>query len=202
VKDQTMKKIIFFLIAAGISGCTLADVKVEVLSERTALENQVLGAYNSLDAQMLLAASVRGVDTSGAITRPPEHSREYKDTISAMQTMDFHSDDLERFKSLGWVGENNQGLVEPFAIDRAAVPETFKEFADRYSDPEFAFVISKINAARETIMRRVIHMNENLTEADLPEVRKIFAKINAENARPGDKIQDADGNWQTKKEAS
>lgn len=194
------KPIILFLIIAGISGCTLADVKVEMLSERTALENQVLGSYNSLDAQMLLAASVRGVDTSGAITRPPEHSREFKDTISAMQTIDFHVDDLERFKRLGWVGENNQGLVEAFTIERTSVPETFKEFADRYSDPEFAFVISKINASREKIMLRVIHMNENLSESDLPEVRKIFAKINAENARPGDKIQDAEGNWQIKKE--
>jgi hypothetical protein len=51
-------------------------------------------------------------------------------------------------------------------------------------------------------MLRVIHMNENLSEADLPEVKKIFAKINADNARPGDKIQDIDGNWQIKKEAS
>jgi hypothetical protein len=45
-------------------------------------------------------------------------------------------------------------------------------------------------------------MNENLTESDLPAVRKIFAKINAENAKPGDKIQAADGNWLTKKDAS
>ncbi|MBW1790345.1 MAG: DUF1318 domain-containing protein, partial [Deltaproteobacteria bacterium] len=29
-------------------GCTLAEVQVNVVSERTALENQVLGAYNSL----------------------------------------------------------------------------------------------------------------------------------------------------------
>lgn len=201
-----MKKKFSFLIIcfvlAGIAGCTLADVKVEMLSERTALENQVLGSYNALDAQMLLAASVRGVDTSGNISRPPERSREYKDTISAMQILDFHADDLDRFKRLGWAGENNQGLIEPFPIDPASVPAELKSFAERYSSEEFEFVISKINASREKIMLRVIHMNENLTESDLPEVRKIFAKINAETARPGDKIQDADGNWLTKKEAS
>ena len=74
-----MKKLIPFLIIcftiSGIFGCTLADVKVEMLSERTALENQVLGSYNALDSQMLLAASVRGVDTSGNISWPPEHTR-------------------------------------------------------------------------------------------------------------------------------
>ncbi|MBC2716233.1 MAG: YdbL family protein [Desulfobacteraceae bacterium] len=197
-----MKKIFIFFILTGLAGCTLADVKVEMLSERTALENQVLGSYNSLDAQMLLAASVRGVDTSGNITRPPEHSREYKDTINAMQIIDFHADDLDTFKHLGWVGENNQGLVEPFSINRTDVPDELKSFADTYSAEEFEFVILKINESREKIMLRVIYMNEDLSESDLTEVRKIFAKINAENANPGDKIQDAEGNWLTKKEAS
>jgi hypothetical protein len=183
-----------------IFGCTLADVKVEMLSERTALENQVLGSYNALDSQMLLAASVRGVDTSGNIERPPEHSREYKDTISAMQIIDFHTDDLDSFKHLGWAGENNKGLIEAFSIDRKNVPEDYKSFAERYSDDEFKFVISTVNAAREKIMMRVIYMNEDLNESDLPEIKKIFAKLNAENANIGDKIQDADGNWLIKKE--
>jgi len=199
-----MKKIFFvfvlFIITAGLFGCTLADVKVEMLSERTALENQVLGSYNSLDSQMLLAASVRGVDTSGNIARPPEHSREYKDTISAMQIIDFHADDLDSFKQLGWAGENNQGLIEPMSINRTDIPETLKSFADRYSAEEFESVISKVNESREKIMLRVIYMNEDLDEADLPEVRKIFAKLNAENANPGDKIQDTDGNWLIKKD--
>lgn len=194
-----MKKTFIFLILAGLAGCTLADVNVEMLSERTALENQVLGSYNSLDSQMLLAASVRGVDTSGNITRPPRHSREYKDTISTMQVLDFHADDLDMFKRLGWVGENNQGLVEPFTMDDSNVPENLKESAARYSKGEFDFVISTINESREQIMRRVIYMNENLTESDLFEIRHIFAKINAENAAPGDKIQSLDGNWQIKR---
>jgi hypothetical protein len=42
-------------------------------------------------------------------------------------------------------------------------------------------------------------MNENLTEADLPEIERVFAKINAENAEPGDKIQSEDGSWKIKK---
>jgi len=191
---------ISFIILGTISGCTLADVKVEMLSERTALENQVLGSYNSLDSQMLLAASVRGVDTSGNISRPPEHSREYKDTISAMQIIDFHSDDLDTFKQLGWAGENNQGLIEGFEINREDIPEKYESFARRYSAEEFEFVIAKINESRETIMMRVIYMNEDLSEKDLFDVQKIFAKLNAENANPGEKIQDTDGNWLTKKD--
>src|SRR6056297_2539111 len=117
-----MKQAICILLLTLLTGCTLAQVNVEMVSERTALENQVLGTYNSLDAQMLLAASVRGVDESGTISEPPRHSREYKDAITAMQTLDFHADDLEAFKRLGWVGENNQGYIEPFAMKKGNVP--------------------------------------------------------------------------------
>jgi len=151
-----MKKIVILMITAVLSGCTLAKVDVEMVSERTALENQVLGSYNSLDSQMLLAASVRGVDATGNISRPPEHSREYKEAVKAMQIIAFHADDLDRFKRLGWAGENNQGLVEPFSMDRSSVPEQYKAFADNYSKEKFDFVISKINDSRKKIMMRVI----------------------------------------------
>jgi len=59
-----MKRIILAAMIM-IQGCTLAKVNVEVVSERTTLENQILGTYNSLDREMLLAASVRGVDENG-----------------------------------------------------------------------------------------------------------------------------------------
>jgi len=148
---------------------------------------------------MLLVASVRGVDTSGNITPPTRHSREYKNAISAMQVLDFHADDLELFKQFGWVGENNQGLVETFPMDDSNIPENLKNAAARYSQPEFNFIISKINESRELIMRRVIDMNENLTESDLVKIRHIFGKLNAENANPGDKIQSLNGTWQIKR---
>ena len=194
-----MKKIFIVLFLTALAGCTLADVNVEMLSERTALENQVLGSYNALDSQMLLVASVRGVDTSGNITPPPRHSRDYKNAIKAMQVLDFHADDLELFKRLGWVGENNQGLVEAFPMDVSDIPENLKDTAARYSKDEFNFIISKINESRKQIMQRVIDMNENLTESDFVKISHIFGKLNAENAQPGDKIQSMDGTWQIKK---
>jgi len=194
-----MEKIFFVLSLLVVCGCTLAEVNVEILSERTALENQVLGTYNSLDSQMLLAASVRGVDSSGNITQPPSHSQDYKDATSAMQILDFHSDDMDNFKRLGWAGENNQGFIEAFEMEKNKVPEDIKGFAEQYTAEEFNYVISRINESREFIMNRVIYMNENLSDADLPEVKKILGKINAENALPGEKIQLEDGKWKLKR---
>ena len=179
-------------------GCTLAEVKVEVLSERTALENQVLGTYNSLDQEMLLAASVRGVDSSGQIQRPPKRSQEYQGTLAAMQVQAFHADDIETFKRLGWVGENNTGLLTIFSTQKDQVSEDLKAFVQRYTNDEFNSVIEQINNARKTVMYRVVEMNENLTDADLPKIQKIFWKMNIENALPGEKIQNEGGTWETK----
>jgi uncharacterized protein YdbL (DUF1318 family) len=183
---------------AALAGCTLADVKVDVVSERTALENQVLGTYNSLDTEMLLVASVRGVDSTGRIRATPRQSREQQDAVLAMQVLSFHEDDLQAFKRLGWVGENAEGLLATFPLTRGGAPEDLGDFAERYGEEEFRAVTEAINRARETVMQRVIDLNEDLTEEDLPEVRRIFGKLNAEAALSGEKVQLPDGTWRVK----
>jgi len=193
-----MKNLLYMMIIIGISGCTLAKVNVEVLSERTALENQVLGTYNSLDREMLLVASVRGVDSEGNIKPPHPKSREQQDAISAIQLIDFHSDDISNFKKLNWAGENNMGMLEKFTLDKKNIPKDLKEFADRFSSAEFSSIIDQVNSARMVIMQRVIDMNENLRDEDMPEVRKIFAKMNVDSALSGEKIQNENGEWYQK----
>ncbi len=194
-----MKKTLSMLMVAAVcAGCTLAQVKVDVVSERTSLENQVLGTYNALDREMLLVASVRGVDAEGRVETPPRQSQEQQDVLLAMQVLSFHEDDLQAFKQLGWVGENKEGLLTAFPMTKEKVPKELKEFAERYKEEEFRSVVGKINSAREVVMQRVIATNENFTEGDLPAVRSVFAKLNAENAKSGDKVQAEDGTWKVK----
>jgi len=194
-----MKHASYLFMLLFLTGCTLAQVNVEMVSERTALENQVLGTYNSLDAQMLLAASVRGVDETGAISEQPRHSREYKDALTAMQTLDFHADDLAAFKQLGWVGETNKGFIANLGMDKQDVPEALESFANRFTPAEFEHVIKKINAARQALMERVIYLNEDLKESDMPEIERVFARIQARDTPAGTRVQSEDGSWQTKK---
>lgn len=199
-----MKQICLFgLILIVLSGCTLAEVQVNVVSERTALENQVLGSYNSLGQEMLLVASVRGVDPLGKIKTPPQQSQGYKDAIEAMQTLAFHADDVEAFKRLGWTGENNQGFLTPFPIKKAFLIkgplQDLKEFAARYPEKEFVTVIQQVNTARDVVIKRVVEINEDFTTNDLPKIRRVFGNINRENALPGEKIQKEDGSWMVKK---
>lgn len=185
--------------ALALAGCTLAQVKVDVVSERTALENQILGTYNALDREMLLVASVRGVDSAGQIQEPPRRSGEAADAMEAMQVLAFHDDDLQAFRRLGWVGENAEGLLTPFPLVKQGVPDDLKDFARRYGEEEFRTVVGEINRAREVVMRRVVALNEGLSDGDLPKVRRVFGRLNAESALPGEKIQLQDGAWTVKK---
>src|SRR6056297_3180853 len=157
--NQFMRAYLRILLLAPLllSACTLAQVDVEMVSERTALENQVLGTYNSLDAQMLLAASVRGVDSAtGAVSETPRHSRAYKEFIDAMQTLDFHRDDLSAFNRLVRVRENNRGYITALGMERQDVPEDLQKFVTRYTRSEFERVVSEVNAARKVLMEPVI----------------------------------------------
>jgi len=187
------------LTCLALGGCTLAEVKVNVASERTSLENQILGSYNALSEETLLVASVRGVDPLGRIQTPAKKSAEQQDAVTAMQVLSFHADDVDAFKRLGWVGEDNQGLLKPLGMARDNAPDDLKDFTARYGQKEFDSVLAEVNAAREAIMRRAIETNAALTPADLPKVRSVFAKLAADTAKPGDKLQLADGAWTVKK---
>jgi len=191
-------RLFFLCIIACLSGCTLANVQVDVVSERTSLENQILGTYNALDKEMLLIASVRGVDARGNIRPAPKHSQEHKDAVTALQLLAFHEDDIQLFKQLNWVGENQEGLLTPFPLSKDHLKDNLQSFANRYKQEEFDAVIQQINSARTLIMHRVIELNDNLSESDLPNIRQIFSKLNSENAKPGEKIQTQDGQWITK----
>lgn len=190
------RKLLPALILILLSGCTLAKVDVTVQSERTTLENQVLGTYNSLSEEALLVASVRGVDPLGQIQQPEKKSPALQRVQEAIQIRAFHADDIQNFKQLGWVGENNQGLLTGFEMQKEDLPAELEEFASRYDRDEFDTVLQEVNNARETIMKQIIHSNEHFSEDDLPRIRSVFAKLNREKALPGEKIQTEDGTWQ------
>jgi hypothetical protein len=181
-----------------LSGCTLAKVDVNVVSERTSLENQVLGTYNRLSEDLLLVASVRGVSPTGKIEARQQRSPEQQDATRALETISFHADDLESFKRLGWAGENREGLITPFPREIPKnLPPDLKSFATLYNEQEFRQVINEVNQSREVLMLRVVQTNENFTAKDLPAIRKVFAKINRQNSAPGTRVQAEDGTWST-----
>ena len=194
-KFHLLRNVFLTLMLSASTGCTLAKVDVNVVSQRTALENQVLGSYNALSDDVLLVASVRGVDPTGKIKRPPRKSREYQNAVMAIETLTFHEDDVDAFKRLGWVGENNLGLLTTFPMNKENAPDDLQAFAARYPEDEFFSVVKQVNRAREVVMMRVVETHADFTEKDLPRIKRVFAKLNREKALPGEKMQTEDGVW-------
>jgi hypothetical protein len=183
-----MKRIMLILLIAFLTACGGPLVGVTVVDERTALENQVLGTYQELNQQVMLVASVRYIDPKGKLKQTQELPPGKKDVVRALQRVSFNKDDLNRYKSLGIIGENNEGgvtLLEPEKVqpdDRAFVENLIKEE----------------NEDRLAIMSRIIETNETLTPTELPRVHKMFAALNRDKAPKGERIQLDNGKWTQK----
>jgi hypothetical protein len=175
-------------LAFLLTACGGPLIGVTVVDERTALENQVLGTYQELNQQVMLVASVRYIDPKGKLKQTQALPPGKKDVVRALQRVSFNKDDLNRFKSLGIIGENNEGgvtLLEPGKIEpgeRAFVENLVKEE----------------NEDRLIIMSRILETNETLSPTDLPRVHKMFAALNRDNALRGELIQLDNGKWMQK----
>jgi len=178
-------------VALTAFGCkNLAKVEVTLIDERTQLENQVLGAYEELNDDLALVASVRGVDEDGQTRVPPPASASQKRSLRAMQNREFNRDDIESFKREGAVGENNQGLLSFFETAKTAADAKHKAFVEAKVKEE--------NDDRKIVMGRVIEVTPGLELKDLPEVKKIMAKRNRDGAVIGEKIQLETDEWTVK----
>lgn len=172
----------FLVIATGCGGPL---VGVTVVDERTALENQVLGTYQELNQEVLLVASVRYIDPKGKLQKTPEIPPGKKRAIRAMQRSSFNKDDIDRLKGQAIIGENNKGGVQLLSPEKIEAGQ--QAFVEN--------LIKEENADREIVIQRVIKTNENLSEKDLTRVRKMFAALNRDKARVGDRIQLENGEW-------
>lgn len=139
----------------------------ELTSQRTALENQVLGTYKEIEDELILVSAVRG-----EMILPKEDSP----ATMARKNQDFNRDDIEELKSKHLIGETHMGdLKATESLHKMSLPER-----------DLAFVLIKEeNENRRTIWARIVTSNKNLSEDDLPEVRKTYAKIIFERSPKG-----------------
>lgn len=168
-----------------LSACGGPLVGITVVDERTALENQVLGTYQELNQQVMLVASVRYIDPQGQLKQTEELPPGKKEVVRALQRVSFNKDDINRYKALGIIGENNEGGI------------TFLE-PDKVEPDQRAFVenlVKEENEDRLIIMGRIMETNETLSPTDLPRVHKMFAALNRDKALKGERIQLDNGTW-------
>lgn len=173
------------MLPLGLAALAVACVspRIQVVDQRTALENQVLGSYRELDRDLQLLSSVRAGRGSGPSGSSSQLRRQ---ALRARQEMIFLRDDVDELKSLGCLGEDNHGLLALRPCPREEQAEVAQRLAE---------VTRRINAARRLLLRFVVAASPDLTAADLPQVIKAFVRLQRERAASGHWWQDDAGHW-------
>ncbi len=180
------------LLATG--GCFnrlsgLVDVNVQVVDEKTLLERQILGAYQGLETDLVMAASVRSVDTEGRLVPLPDYPAGQRAAMDALRVREFYRDDVDRLKAEGIFGEASSGLLTA-RVDLAKVDAKKAALAKSVMEAE--------NGARRALIDRILETAESLKPEDRPKVERVFAQMNRDAARAGEWIQTDDGAWTQK----
>lgn len=182
----------------GSQGCfhklsSLVDVNVQVVDEKTLLERQILGQYQGLEKDLVLAASVRSIDTQGRLAPLPDYPPGQRKALEALRIREFYRDDVDALKKEGAIGEANNG----FLVKKDDAPKLEAKRATLLTS-----VLDAENSARKALIDRILETNETLTQTDRPKVEKVFAQMNRDAAKDGEWVQSEDGAWTKKAKTS
>lgn len=175
------------LALAAPSCANLVQVKVDVVDQRTALENQVLGGYRDIEGDLTLMASVRSIDSQGRLKAAPPVPEGKRGAIRAMQRSRFNQDDIERLKAAGAIGERGDGYLEFFEISAFEKDKELERLARR--------MVAEENEDRRTLYERIAATGEGFEKGDAPKVGVIMAGLHRDAAREGELVQKASGGW-------
>jgi uncharacterized protein YdbL (DUF1318 family) len=155
---------------------------VRVTGEKTALEREVIGTYQQLQEDTWMIASKRSASNE-TVTVAPEKQR----VLDALQQQKFNKDDVDEFKKKGYVGEDNQGLLDIRVSGYLEANVETKALIDQ--------IVKEENASRGVIMNRVVEINESLKQSVRQNILAIFAQMNQDNSPVGTWIQRQLGDW-------
>ena len=105
----------------------------------------------------------------------------------ALQHRKVRAHKLQALRAKGVIGENNLGFVQVFK-SRSWFSRTFKS-----SNPA-KFLAREENKDRKVIYKAIFQQN-HLKLSQIAEVKREFAKVRRDRAKPGDLIQDSKGKW-------
>jgi uncharacterized protein YdbL (DUF1318 family) len=173
---------LFTLVGALVALLALeacVTVKPVILDRKTQLENQILGTFQRLEDDLVLASSVRGERAETGL------SPLAREALDAMLTREYHRDDLDALKQKHVVGEAKTGYLAILAPPR-----------NQAEAAKVRALTEEENRCRKLILQRAIALGRGLSEKDLPELERVFYRLNLKTARPGDRVQSESGGWQ------
>ena len=173
------------VIVLVTGGCV--DVKPTVLDHTRQLENQVLGELTRVERAVVLASSVRSPGSDFAESSDSHSMLEAEGRRAARRRV-FNRDDIQQAKSRGLVGERLDGTLA-----------WIKRPASRRHAMLLSALMREENSDRHVLWRRIIDRSTDLTQRDMPVVRRIFSRLQLEIAFDADLFQHG-RDWVTAKQ--
>ena len=93
--------------------------------------------------------------------------------------------ELRRYLDQGVLGENNKGLLEV---------RNLEALTDLKARADVQRLVKAENADRQELYKEIAAA-KNVDLAQLPKIQETYAATLRQNAKPGDWIQQPDGNW-------
>lgn len=173
-------------LAMGSSACSIKVVGA--VAPPTAVENQLLGAYEALDRQLVHQASFRGK----AFGEKPSYPELEAQALQARSLQRYNADDLRRLKKRGCVGESLKARLVALSCPKSEDP-AFPRRLKR--------IVAEENQARQQILRWAAH--ERAREAgqllvdpkDEAALREAYVALLKAASEPGDLFENADGRY-------
>lgn len=150
-----------------------------IVDRKTDFEVQVLGGFERWHERPSAAAGLALARVQAAT------SPDARQLLQAVLDSELLHEATRRAKQAGLVGEGRQGLLVLLA------PPTTEAERER-----LAHLVSAENAWRLRLMQAVLASDAALGARDLPEVQRIFHRLQRATAEAGVLVEGADGRWQ------
>jgi len=183
---------ISILLSCGKSKscCVISIPPITFASERTSLENQIIGTYRAIREDVWVVSSaqtIEGLKVSVSTNTNNLQAQFNRKVIDAINTQEYNREEIKNLKKIGIIGENNQGFLE--YIENSKIEKNEKE------KQRILQLISEENDARLILMLEVINRNEKLSVDDLDDVKRTFAKMYLKELERGEYYQLPTGEW-------
>jgi len=175
---QILQSFLLLIALTSVIGCAF---NFEVTTQKTALENQIMGAYRELDDDLILLSTERG---DGAVKNDSA-------AVYARKNQQFNLDDLAELKSQCLLGETYRGEI---TVIHPEDRQGCKPFLA--ADVTLAAKLAvEENRDRSIVWLGLIERSPYLTLKDLPKVRAMYADMTIASLTKGQYFQDAKSRW-------
>jgi hypothetical protein len=175
-----MRRILFLLLLTCVA-CSIKAPEVRVVGQRSLLEQQILGSYQSSVQDQWMLSMLRS-DTISHFDST--RNQEGSSLLLALKRRRFNADDVQEFLKGGLIGEGLDGQLLSL-LDSTRLEH----------EVQVARLIRQENKDRSVLLDRMLLLHP----LDSSEVHRIFIRVQQEAAPKGSPLQSADGRWRDAK---